>query len=155
MKRLFLLLTIMLFLGCSSDNASLVRRITFNVNGVNKIFEDIKVQAIEDHNFDVPFVRLQISANSADGTEFFSVVVNRGGDFDGQSRNGAAFLNGKGYHYNFEHPLTMHISTNTPQKIRGTFEGVYTNDVDGENLNITDGTIDITYLPENSLYIKK
>lgn len=155
MKKILTVLVTLLFLSCSSDHSSAIRKITFKVNGVRKVFEDIEVQAIEDINFEVPFTRISIGATPADGSpEFFSVAVNRGGDFDGQSRNGNVFLNGNVYSYNFEHPLTLNLSINTSKRIKGTFEGIYTNE-QGENIGFTEGTIDITYYPDTGTYIKK
>jgi hypothetical protein len=145
MKNLFPLLLVLLFLGCSSDTAFSGRRVTFKANGVYKIYEDITVVRYNDSFDGVPFTRIQVLALPKDGApESFSVVVNRGGDFDGQSRNGNAFLNGDGYNYNFDHPLVTHILVNTPQKIKGTFDGIYT-DSQGQDLIITEGTLDITY----------
>jgi hypothetical protein len=155
MKKILILFTTVLFLSCSSDDSTAVRKITFKANGVYKVFEDIEVQSTVDYNWEVPFTRLNISAKPKDNSsQSFNVVVNRGGDFDGQSRNGAAYLNETVYYYNFENPIVLDISVNTTKRIKGTFEGVYT-DNNGQDIQITNGTIDITYYPDNPQYIKK
>lgn len=155
MRKILIVFITLLFLSCSPDDSAPARKITFKVNGVYKTYEDIKVTYYVDYNWEVPFTRLSITAKPKDGApEFFAVDIDREGDFDGQSRNGAAYLNEGGYNYNFDHPLEMHLSVNTSKRIKGTFEGVYTN-TNGENINFTDGKIDITYYPDNGTYIKK
>lgn len=154
MKNILILLLLALFSGCSSNDSHSVRRVTFKANGVYKSYEDIKVYASEDTNFEVPFYYIRIEAKSKDATEVFSVSTRRGGDYDGQATNGGAYINGKGYNYNFEHPLNLNLSINSPQRLKGTFQGVYTS-IDGEDIQLTEGTIDITYYPENPYYIKQ
>ncbi|MEO5776173.1 MAG: hypothetical protein ABIQ27_04665 [Flavobacterium sp.] len=155
MRKIIIVLLTLLFLSCSSDDSTPARRITFKVNGVSKVFEDIRVQSNEDLNFEVPFYRLDISAEPKNGDpETFALRVIRGGELDGQSTNGGAYLDGSGYHYNFEHPIQMHLTINTNKRIKGTFEGIFT-DTNGYDVQITEGKIDITYYPDNPQYIKR
>lgn len=155
MKKILFLFATLLFLNCSSDDEAAVRKLTFKVNGVSKVYKDIRVTSYNDTSFEIPYTRLQITARPEDGSpETFSVVVNRGGENDGQSRNGGAFINGKAYNYNFGQPLLMNLSINTDKRIKGTFEGIYTNE-DGENIQFTNGRIDITYYPDNGTFIKR
>lgn len=155
MRKIIIALLTLLFLSCSSDNSVPVRRLSFKVNGTYKLYEDIRVQSYVDNNFGVPFTRLSITATPKDGgSEFFAVDINRGGDFDGKSINGLFAIDGIGYNYNFDHPLTMNLSVNTSKRIKGTFQGIYTNEQGGENVTFTNGTIDITYYPDNGTYIK-
>ena len=67
MKNILFVLTVFLFLSCSSDDSTAVRKITFKANGVYKVFEDIEVTYAVDNSWEVPFARLDISANPIDG----------------------------------------------------------------------------------------
>jgi hypothetical protein len=155
MKKILIAFTALLFLSCSSDDAVAVRRVSFKANGVYKLYEDIRVNYFDDNSWEVPIRRLDISAKPKDGTpEIFALRVIRGGDFDGQATNGGGSFDDNTYNYNFDHPLQMHLTINTTKRIKGTFEGILTNQ-DGEDIQITDGRIDITYYPDNELYIKK
>lgn len=156
MKKILIVFIILPFLSCSSDESTPARRITFKANGVYKVYEDIQVQSYVDYNWEVPFTRLSITAKPKDGgLEFFAVDINRGGDYDGKSMNGLFAIEGIGYNYNFDHPLTMNLSVNTSKRIKGTFSGIYTNSNNGENITFTNGTIDVTYYPDNGTYIKQ
>ncbi|MCF6131416.1 hypothetical protein [Flavobacterium wongokense] len=155
MKKILIAFAALLFLSCSSDDGTAVRRVSFKADGVYKIYEDIRVTKTVDNNWEVPITRLDISAQPKDGTpESFALRVIRGGEYDGQSTNGGAFIAGKGYNYNFDHPIEMHLTINSDKRMKGTFEGIFTNS-DGENIQITNGKIDITYYPDNPEYIKK
>jgi hypothetical protein len=155
MKKILIAFAAVLFLSCSSDDTVAVRRVTFKANGISKVYEDIRVTYSVDNNFEVPFTRLDISAKPKDGTpEVFALRVIRGGDFDGQSTNGGGFFNNNTYNYNFDHPMQMHLTINTTKRIKGTFEGIFI-DQNGEDAQITDGRIDITYYPDNEQYVKK
>ena len=155
MKNILFVLTVFLFLSCSSDDSTAVRKITFKANGVYKVFEDIEVTYAVDNSWEVPFTRLDISANPIDGRpETFGLRVIRGGDYDGQSTNGGTFLDGNGYYFDFDHPIQMHLTTNNTKRMKGTFEGVF-KDINGQTIQITEGRIDINYYPDNPQYIKK
>ena len=155
MKKILIVFVSLLFLSCSNDNSVATRRVTFKANGVYKVFDDVRVTSAVDNSFEAPFTRLDIVANPTDNRpETFSLRIIRGGDYDGQSTNGAALLDGTGYYYNFDHPIQTHLTINTIKRIKGVFLGIFT-DIYGENIQITEGRIDITYYPDNPYYIKK
>lgn len=155
MKKILIAFAVLSFFSCSNDNSEAVRSVTFRANGVYKKFDDIRVTSAVDNSFDVPFTILDILANPKDDRpEIFSLRVIRGGQYDGQSTNGGAFLNGTDYFYNFDNPIQLHLTINTTKRIKGTFEGFF-KDINGENIQITDGRIDITYYQDNPDYIKR
>lgn len=155
MKKILIALCLLPFLSCSSAaDGVAVRRVSFKAYGVQKVYEDIRVTKTVDNNWEVPITKLDINAGPTDGTpETLDLRVNRGGDYDGQATNGAAYINGNGYYYDFDHPMQMHVTINNTKRIKGTFEGVF-KDINGESIQITDGKIDITYYPDNPQYIK-
>lgn len=142
------------FFSCSSDDGVAVRRVSFKADGVLNIYEDIKVTKTVDNSWEVPITRLDISAEPIGGTPgTLGLRIIRGGDYDGQATNGGGYFNGNGYHFNFDHPIQTHLTINTAKRMKGTFEGILTN-FNGENVQLTEGKIDITYYPDNPQYIK-
>lgn len=155
MKKILIAFTALLFLSCSSDGTTPVRRVSFKANGVYKVFEDIKVTKTVDNSWEVPFTRLDIAAEPKDDiAESFGLRIIRGGELDGQSTNGGALLEGNVYYYDFDHPIQMHLTTNDTKRMKGAFEGILT-DNNGDDIQITEGRIDITYYADNPLYVKK
>ena len=135
-------------MGCSSEDDFSKKKITLKANGIYKVYKDIDVTFNETSFDGVPYTRITISAKPSEESdavfEVFSIALHRGGALDGESVNGAYLLNDQLYYYNFDQPINLNLSVNNEQRIKGTFEGMFTND-QGENVMVTEGKIDITY----------
>ena len=155
MKKILIIFFLLPFFSCSPDDGASVRRVSFKADGILKIYENIRVTKTVDNSWALPITRLDISAEPKTGTpETLGLRVIRGGDYDGQATNGGGFFNDKSYFFNFDHPIQTHLTINTTKRMKGTFEGIFT-DTNGENVQITQGKIDITYYPDNPQYIKQ